>query len=119
RTQRGPVGSPTLLNELGAACLEDLDNKKRLPFEQSIRLARWRKGDNPSVGPAVRVEGWREYTKVFGGLVGDAVTAYAVRGYFENGGQVAYVVRLLGKDPNTKEEAKAATGEWNVGIYRS
>jgi len=46
------------------------------------------------IGELVRVEGWREYLRIFGGLDSGADTPYALRGYFENGGQVAYVVRL-------------------------
>jgi hypothetical protein len=46
------------------------------------------------VGEAVRVEGWREYISQFGGLAADAVTSYALHGYFANGGEVAHVVRL-------------------------
>lgn len=45
------------------------------------------------VGMAVRIEGWREFERVFGGL-GATHLSYAVRGYFENGGQVAWVLRV-------------------------
>lgn len=58
-------------------------------------IGRTRRGP---VGVAVRVEGWREYVRIFGDLAADALTTYAVRGYFENGGQVAYVVRLAEAD---------------------
>lgn len=63
-------------------------------------------------GPAaeiVRVEGWRDYLDIFGGLTEHADTPYAVRGYFENGGQVAYIVRTLG------QPSGAASGLWTVG----
>ncbi len=46
------------------------------------------------VGEAVRVVEWREYERIFGGLDAASTTSYAVRSYFENGGQVAYVIRL-------------------------
>ena len=46
------------------------------------------------VGVAVRLEGWREFERVCGGLGAATHLAYAVRGYFENGGQVAYVLRV-------------------------
>src|SRR5260370_31587828 len=61
------------------------------------------------VGKATRVEGWREYTNVFGGLVSDALTPYAVRGYFDNLAQTAYVVRLLGEGNQT------ASSNWAAG----
>lgn len=68
-------------------------------------MGRTRRG---TPGKLVRVEGWRAYQHEFGGLDRDAVTSYAIRGYFENGGQVAHVVRLCGKD------IKTATVTWNV-----
>ncbi|HEY1404929.1 MAG TPA: hypothetical protein VGB05_12425, partial [Pyrinomonadaceae bacterium] len=52
-------------------------------------------------GCLVRVEGWREYVREFGGLDADSTTSYAVRGYFDNGGQVAYLVRLCGANAKT------------------
>jgi uncharacterized protein len=61
------------------------------------------------VGIATRVEGWREYGNIFGGLINDALTPYAVRGYFDNLAQTAYVVRLLGMGSQT------ATSKWTVG----
>jgi len=61
------------------------------------------------VNEAARVEGWRAYQELFGELTHGADTAYAVRGYFENGGEVAYVVRLLG-GPEIHAE-----GLWKVG----
>lgn len=60
-------------------------------------------------GIAVRVEGWREFESVFGGLMEDANTPYAVEGYFENWATTAYIVRLLG------EGAQTASGKWTAG----
>ncbi len=48
------------------------------------------------VGAPVRVVGWREYARRFGGLTREALTPYAVHGYFSNGGEVAHVIRLAG-----------------------
>jgi hypothetical protein len=62
------------------------------------------------VGTPVRVEGWREYMSVFGGLTEDAMTPYAVRGYFDNSAEAAHVVRLLGAP------AQSASGVWNAGF---
>ncbi|MGE0853121.1 MAG: phage tail sheath family protein [Hyphomicrobiaceae bacterium] len=61
------------------------------------------------VGEWVRVEGWRRFEAVFGGLWRPAQTPYALRGYFENGGEVAYVWRLGGADPAT---AATAWADW-------
>ncbi len=51
-----------------------------------------------SLGPggraaATRVQGWHEFVEVFGELT-DHASGYAVRGYFENGGQLLWVVRV-------------------------
>ncbi len=46
------------------------------------------------VGVPVRVEGWREFQRLFGGLGQWTHLSYVVRGYFENGGQVAWVLRV-------------------------
>jgi phage tail sheath protein FI len=61
------------------------------------------------VGAPVRVEGLREYLREFGGLSSDAITTYAIRGYFENEGEVAHVIRLC------HPSAKAAAVEWKPG----
>ena len=61
-------------------------------------IGRTRRG---TPGCLCRVEGWRAYVREFGGLDPDSFTPYAVRGYFENGGQVAYVVRLCGQKVQT------------------
>src|SRR5580692_11284481 len=60
------------------------------------------------VGQPVRVTGWREYLVLFGGLTADAVTPFALKGYFENGGDVAHIVRLSGSSP------KRATAGWDL-----
>src|ERR1044071_5296759 len=59
------------------------------------------------VGVPVRVEGWRGYQREFGGLAADSVLTYAVRGYFDNEGEVAHVIRLA------TPSAKTAWAEWN------
>lgn len=56
-------------------------------------LGRTRRG---LVGVPVRVDGWRAYLREFGGLDRDAVASYALRSYFDNGGEVAWVLRLAG-----------------------
>jgi hypothetical protein len=63
------------------------------------------------VGVVERVAGWREYGIVFGGLSEDSMTPYAVKGYFDNEAQVAYVVRLLGAD------SQCASATWHAGSF--
>jgi hypothetical protein len=61
------------------------------------------------VGEIVRVDGWRRYLETFGGIARESDTPLALRGYFENGGEIAYVVRVLGAT------ASYATGSWIIG----
>jgi uncharacterized protein len=56
-------------------------------------------------GLAIRVTGWREYLMMFGGALADADTPMAIQGYFDNGGDVAWIVRL----PAASEGVAAAT----------
>ena len=63
------------------------------------------------VGKVVRVEGYQEFLHHFGGLHSDFDTPYAIRGYFENGGVVAHIVRVLPDDPNV------ATSRWVIGDF--
>ncbi len=58
---------------------------------------------------AIRVEGWRHYLREFGGLIPEPNTPFALRGYFENGGEVAYIIRL------TTPSAKSASAQWIIG----
>src|SRR5581483_9810332 len=44
------------------------------------------------------VESWRQYQAVFGDFVSYGFLAYAVKGFFENGGTLCYVVRVAGVD---------------------
>ena len=59
-------------------------------------------------GELVRIAGWREYLSRFGELTDDTSTSFALRGYFENEGEIAYVVR-------TVTAAVPAWVDWNVG----
>jgi phage tail sheath protein FI len=48
------------------------------------------------VGTPKRVEGLTGYRDVFGDLAPGASTTYAIRGYFQNGGDLAWVTRVAG-----------------------
>jgi phage tail sheath protein FI len=69
-------------------------------------IGRTRRGP---VGQPIRVEGWRGYQRVFGGLASEAVMTYAMRGYFENEGEVAHVIRLCHRSATT------ASFMWKIG----
>lgn len=49
----------------------------------------------------VPVESWQQFISWFGGCVGSAYLAYAVRGFLENGGRRCWVVRVASADPLT------------------
>jgi hypothetical protein len=86
--------------------------KPQSPLRTDVAGFFGRTNRGPVTSP-VRVEGWREYMRVFGGLTDDAMTPYAVRGYFENNAQVAHVIRLLGAGSNY------ASDVWNAGSFDS
>lgn len=60
------------------------------------------------LGVATRVEGWREYRRAFGELDRDHDTPYAIRGYFENGGEVAWILRCA------PPRARLASALWDA-----
>ena len=68
-------------------------------------LGRTRRGP---VGTPVRVESWNDVVGAFGPPDGSAATPYALRGFFENGGRTAWVLRVSGP-------ADTATAEWVQG----
>jgi hypothetical protein len=66
------------------------------------------------VGEATRVTGWREYALTFGGLLPDANAPLSLQGYFDNGGDVAYVVRLLGPARSGNPADLVASATWDL-----
>jgi uncharacterized protein len=66
------------------------------------------------IGAPARVEGWRGYQRLFGGLDVLHDTTYAVRGYFENGGEVAWVVRLAPEGLDTAQVIWRPAGLWGM-----
>lgn len=61
------------------------------------------------VGKPVRIEGWQQYVEIYGDITDTADLGLSLRGYFENGGEIAYVTRLAG------EPLATAKGEWILG----
>jgi phage tail sheath protein FI len=59
------------------------------------------------IGTPVRVESLNGYRDLFGDLDPTAASSYAVRGYYENGGELAWVTRVAGA-------GTPATVEWDV-----
>jgi len=66
------------------------------------------------VATRVRVEGWKDYLRWFGGLDANAYTPYGLRGYFENGGEVAHVVRV--GDPDAPNPPQPARVDWSLKL---
>jgi phage tail sheath protein FI len=55
---------------------------------------------------ATLVQSWSEYDNLFGGLDARSILGYAVKHFFANGGQQAYIVRLVGNGvltPGTRD----------------
>src|SRR5271166_1450812 len=52
-----------------------------------------------AAGVAVRLTSWAEFLATFGGFVPYSYLAYAVRGFFDNGGTTCYVVRVARLKP--------------------
>jgi phage tail sheath protein FI len=60
----------------------------------------------------VPLQSWRQFQAHFGGFTGAAFLAYAVRGFFENGGRRCWVVRVASRD---ELAGAAAAGSVVVG----
>ena len=61
-----------------------------------------------SVTEAVMVESWSDFAREFGGLSSGNYLGYAVNQFFANGGQQAYIVRLVATVTDTPTAVKFA-----------
>jgi phage tail sheath protein FI len=50
----------------------------------------------------VKIQTWRQFQSTFGGFIADAYLAYAVNGFFQNGGRTCWVVRAGDSSGATK-----------------
>ncbi|MBD2207019.1 phage tail sheath family protein [Calothrix sp. FACHB-1219] len=50
------------------------------------------------VNQAVQVNSWRQFQAIFGNFLPYSFLAYAVKGFFENGGRTCFIVRIAGND---------------------
>jgi len=78
-----------------------------LRTDVAVFLGRTRRGP---VDTPVRVENWNDVVGAFGPPDGSSATPYALRGFFENGGRTAWVLRVSGP-------AETASAQWTFG-YR-
>jgi phage tail sheath protein FI len=60
------------------------------------------------VGRPIPIESWRQFQAWFGGPQGYAFLAYAVRGFFENGGDRCWVVRVAPDVPDLEHACAGA-----------
>ncbi|HEX5736452.1 MAG TPA: phage tail sheath subtilisin-like domain-containing protein [Blastocatellia bacterium] len=102
--------TPGLYFEVGARPPE----KSPLRSDIAAFMGRAKRGP---VSQPVRVEGWRSYLRQFGGLAKDALMPYAIRGYFENGGEIAYVARIAKSDDDTAAGSTTASAVWDVRVF--
>jgi phage tail sheath protein FI len=59
----------------------------------------------------VRIDSWRQFQAIFGNFVPYGFLAYAVKGFFENGGRTCFIVRIAGTEANKATLTfKTATG---------
>jgi len=66
------------------------------------------------VNEAVRVTSYGEFERIFGGLFAPGEASYAVQHYFQNGGSVAFIVRVTAGSPATATVTLQDTGAANV-----
>ncbi len=59
-------------------------------------------------GRVDRVTNWTQFTDRFGGHIVGAYGAYAVRGFFDNGGSVGYITRIVGDN----DQVKPVSASW-------
>ena len=63
------------------------------------------------VDTPVPVESWRQFEAHFGGFTATGFLAYAVRGFFENGGRRCWITRVASRDPVGGYQT-ASTSSW-------
>lgn len=76
---------------LGFEVVRPADDRSALRSDIAAFVGPTRRGP---IGVPRRVEGWREYRREFGDLDYAVDTPYSIRGYFENGGEVAWIIRV-------------------------
>lgn len=88
--------APGVYRRLGSAPRRDIGTV-RMDVAGFVGIAE--RGPLPGPGVAtkdlaVRLTSWKEFQATFGGCLPGGYLAYAVRGFFENGGTTCYVVRV-------------------------
>ena len=72
------------------------------------------------IGKSELVTSWAQFVEKYGSYISNSYLAYAVRGFFENGGTRAYISRVVHLSNGSKTSAKATVtlkaGATNVAI---
>ncbi len=70
------------------------------------------------VDEALPVESFRQFEAHYGGFTGAGYLAYAVRGFFENGGRRCWVVRVAGEGAAAAERVVHGAGASPTDVWR-
>src|SRR5262245_30252590 len=65
----------------------------------------------------VAVESWRQFQAHFGSLFGSGYLAYAVRGFFDNGGLRCWIVRVAARQFDNDGEPAGGARSAEVLLY--
>ncbi len=69
------------------------------------------------VQTAVKVESWVQFSSIFGGHIPQGYLAYAVEGFFENGGRTCWIVRVARNEPDSFDKAVPARALLKNGAH--
>ena len=67
-------------------------------------------------GTVRRITSWRKFERSFGGYLKDAYGAYCIKGYFDNGGTVAFVTRVVSDDNGAQAASWAPEDESGLTV---
>jgi hypothetical protein len=86
---------------------EEFNQPRRDPFSTGVPLfiGRCRKTKDKYVGELQRLSLWSQFSEHVGAPYQDCMLAYAVRGFFQNGGSRCFVIVVRDLKPGTVQEA--------------
>ena len=67
---------------------------------------------------AIPIQSWRQYQAYFGNFTGAGYLAYAVRAFFENGGQRCWIVRVASDAAITASRTLVSLGVPHLSVWR-
>jgi uncharacterized protein len=75
--------------------------------------------DQGPTNQATLVESWTDFQTQFGGFDSRSYLGYAVNQFFDNGGQQAYIIRLVWTDSKTASSGSASVGVGGLTVWAS